>query len=224
MINETTLFPAIAPFSCPGGSISLKTHFCDLVDNAIIALHEYECRVNTGKVSRKYAHLLAVLDHNNRLIHHPMDYQAEIRGQHSSYVLEGRYYLFAERWKSYKGEELRPYDDHISRIDLHTLTIETHFHIPFEGYYIGVDVDESQKYALIAHRFDDFPQIDIFDAQLNAFIRFDCTDLIDTPISNVSWGDSIYWLRCDDYHGNVGFKISVDWQAHRILWNRKYET
>jgi hypothetical protein len=77
-------------------------------------------------------------------------------------------------------------------LDEHSLEKER----PLESWFLGLDVDSSGRYALIATKFDDFPQICIYDHTKRKLSELDCTDLIDAQIDELQWLEAPSRIQC----------------------------
>lgn len=166
--------------------------------------------------------LLLVMKDGVVLLEHPQDHQARITLQASSYLLGGKWFFFAESWLSREqhGEVLLPYDIHLSRLELPSLRITTHFHtLELDAGYSGIDVDSSQSYLLITWSMSKFTDIQIVDYRKNELIDIDCIELGKGPFDYFRWGETLDKVIGSDDVCEYEYELLIDWERHYAMWS-----
>lgn len=86
---------------------------------------------------------------------------------------------------------------------------------------IGMDVDHSGRWGMVAHQSDDFPQIDVYDSVDRQWIRLKCTSLIDARISDLRWdGGNTTAIRCTNDLIEKEVQLLIDWDRRVVRWPR----
>ena len=110
---------------------------------------------------------------------------------------------------------------HLSALNLETLAIEPKYFTPEMNemaMFIGVDVDPTGRYTLIASCWDDFPDIVIHDAESDEFIKIDCEELIDAPIRGLHWKQAPNRIIATHEYNDEEFEFPLDFEKRKAIW------